>query len=475
MNSNFDISEQDLCRIIEAALESGGDWADLYFENTCMGSLTLRDGAVAEGSHHLDYGVGVRVLSGEKTGYAYSETTELDSVLKAARTAGAIAHSKGDFRLPIGRIEIPKKLPDVYPLGAYWGNVTLQNFTGVLQRLEAIVRKKGSTLGGGITLDKIVARLSYSQTDVMMYNSFHQLSEDYRPLASLSVSVIFNKGSKIEQASASRSLRTTTEFFTRDELLQELADEVLKGIEDRFEAVRPQGGQMSVVMGAGASGVLLHEAMGHAFEADFVRKGTSIFAGKIGKQICPKGINIVDSGVEYSNRGAYTFDDEGVPSQHTYMVRNGRLVSYLHDLVSAAHFSVAPTGNGRRENFRFKPMPRMRTTFMESGDATPEEIIHSVNKGIYVDQFSNGEVKIGEGDFTFYVKSGYLIEDGHLTRPIKDINIMGNGPKALQDIAMVGNDLKIDNGNWVCGKDQSVPVGLGIPTVLIKSLTVGGE
>ena len=232
---------------------------------------------------------------------------------------------------------------------------------------------------------------------------------------------------------------------------------------------------MSVVMGAGASGILLHEAMGHAFEADFNRKGTSIFTDRMGQRVCGKGIRIIDDGTLKGNRGALNFDDEGVPAQKTCMVEDGILTSYLHDRISARHYGVSPTGNGRRESFRYAPIPRMRATYMESGDARPEDIIASVPKGIYVDEFSNGQVKIGEGDFTFFVKSGFLIENGRLTAPVKDINIIGNGPEALRDIVAVGNDLAIDPGTWTCGKEQSVPVSCGIPTVLIKKLTVGGE
>ena len=232
---------------------------------------------------------------------------------------------------------------------------------------------------------------------------------------------------------------------------------------------------MQVVMGAGASGILLHEAMGHAFEADFNRKGQSIFSDKMGKRVCPEGINIVDDATIRGNRGSLNFDDEGVPGQRTTMVEDGILTSYLHDRISARYYSVATTGNGRRETFRSSPIPRMRATYMESGNAEPDGIIASVRKGIYVNEFSNGQVKIGEGDFTFFVKSGFLIEDGRLTRPIKDINVIGNGPQALKDIMAVGNDCVIDDSAWTCGKGQSVPVSCGMPTVLVNNLLVGGE
>ena len=232
---------------------------------------------------------------------------------------------------------------------------------------------------------------------------------------------------------------------------------------------------MPVVMGAGASGILLHEAMGHAFEADFNRKGQSIFSDKMGCRICPKGITIVDDGTIRGNRGAINFDDEGVPGQYTTMVEDGILTSYLHDRISARFYGVAPTGNGRRESFRYMPLPRMRATYMESGEGKAEDIIASVKKGIFVNEFTNGQVKIGEGDFTFYVKSGSLIENGRLTMPVKDINIIGNGPQALSDIQAAADDLKIDDGSWTCGKGQSVPVSCGMPTVLVNNLTVGGE
>ena len=261
-----------------------------------------------------------------------------------------------------------------------------------------------------------------------------------------------------------------------DQVLEDLVSRAVEGMDARFEARRPKGGQMPVVMGAGASGILLHEAMGHAFEADFNRKGQSIFSDKMGRRICRPGINILDDGTLPASRGAINVDDEGVPGQKTYMVTDAVLTSYLHDRISAGFYGVAPTGNGRRESFRYNPIPRMRATYMESGpDGTREDLIASVKRGVYVDQFANGQVKIGEGDFTFFVKSGFLIENGRLTMPVKDINVIGNGPQALADIEAVAGDLRIDEGTWTCGKEQSVAVSCGIPSVLISHLTVGGD
>ena len=274
---------------------------------------------------------------------------------------------------------------------------------------------------------------------------------------------------------ASRSYRKCFEFLT-DDIVDMLAREAVEKTSLLFQAVKPKGGEMPVVMGAGGSGILLHEAIGHAFEADFNRKRTSIFCDMLGKKVCNEHIQVVDDGTIPFNRGSVNFDDEGVEGQKTYLVKDGILTSYIHDRISARHYGLQPTGNGRRDTFRNMPIPRMRATYMEAGNLKEEDIISSVKQGIYVDSFTNGQVQIGAGDFTFFVKSGYLIEDGKLTQPIKDINIIGNGPKALADITMVADNAKIDNSTWTCGKDgQSCPVTCGMPSALVSKLTVGGE
>ena len=461
----FKVSQENLRALTETALTYGGDYADLYFENTTYFNLLLKDGVVSSGGFHTDFGVGIRVLKGEKTGYAYSESTEMPDMLKAAKAAGVIASGISGGRA-YGSV-CDRKL-DVYPVKEDWRLQSPDRFLPFLKELEKEIFSKDCRIV------KVIARMSDSVSDVLMYNSLGELTYETRPMGSVSVTAVFQQGDKTENRTASRSFRMGAELIGKS-LIAELAEEAVKGIDARFDARRPKGGSMSVVMGAGASGILLHEAMGHAFEADFNRKGQSIFSDKLGQRICPEGINIVDDGTLQWNRGSGNYDDEGVPGEKTYMVEDGILRSYLHDRISAQWYGVKPTGNGRRENFRYHPIPRMRATYMESGNAAPEDIIASVKNGIYVDEFSNGQVKIGEGDFTFFVKSGFLIEDGRLTAPVKDINVIGNGPQALADIAAVGNDMKIDNGTWTCGKEQSVPVSCGIPTVLISRLTVGGE
>lgn len=480
----LDIFQVDIPRmdaLIAEALRQGGDYADLYFENTTYGNLVLRDGAVTSGGRHIDFGVGVRVLNGEKTGYAYSESTAREDMVACARAASAIADGTSAFyehsvpatangsRLVGRRFRgAPNPAADRYPVSIHWRTTESSVLIPYLQKLESEIRARDTRVV------KVIGVISWQVTDILMYNSLKECKYETRPMGAFSATVIFQQGGKVENKTVSRSFRAGVEMLS-DQVVEEMAAQAVKGIDERFDARRPKGGQMPVVMGAGASGILLHEAMGHAFEADFNRKETSIFSDKMGQQVCPKGIQIIDDGTLKGNRGALNFDDEGVPGQKTYMVEDGILTSYLHDRISARHYGVSPTGNGRRESFRYAPIPRMRATYMESGNAAPADIIASVPKGIYVDEFSNGQVKIGEGDFTFFVKSGFLIENGRLTAPVKDINIIGNGPEAIRDVLAVGNDLAIDPGTWTCGKEQSVPVSCGIPTVLIKNLTVGGE
>ena len=473
----FKVGQQDLDNLIAIAMGNGGSYADLFFENSVYSDLMLRDGKVASGGFHIDYGVGIRTLCGEKTGYAYSESTQPAAMKAAAasasaigegriRVSGSIAEENGYVpRLYKGH---PNPAADRYPIVNDWANQQPQQLAKTLYLLEDKLRAADSRIV------KIMAVLSWQNSDVLMYNSFGELKYETRPMGTLAVSVILSDGKNLVNSHASRSFRMGSEMLT-EALVDTLAKEAVKNMDDKFKAGRPKGGKMPVVMGAGASGILLHEAMGHAFEADFIRKGQSVFNGMLGKKICADDITIVDDGTIRGNRGALNFDDEGVPAQRTVMVENGVLTSFLHDRISARALQAQPTGNGRRESFRYAPIPRMRATYMESGSSTAQDIIGSVKKGIFVDEFSNGQVKIGEGDFTFYVKSGYLIENGHLTMPVKDINIIGNGPRALGQIKAVGNDAIVDEGAWTCGKEQSVPVSCGIPTVLVEGLTVGGE
>ena len=465
----FGVSTAQLRALVAEGMKGGGQWCDLFFEDTSYGELVLRDGVVSSGGSHIDYGCGVRVLKGEKTGYAYAESTDQAALMAAARKASVIAAASSSDTKAAGAATRTLSPGSFYDMEDDWRRAEAARFVPVLMKLESAIRAKDSSV------HKVIAALSWQVSDILMYNSLDETTTDTRPVGSITATVIFVRGGRTEMNNASRSFRSGVEMIG-DSLIEELSEAVTRGMDERFEARRPKGGKMPVVMAAGASGILLHEAMGHAFEADFNRKGQSIFSDKMGCRVAAPGINIIDDATIPGNRGSVNVDDEGVAGQKTYMVEDGILRSYLHDRISAAYYGVSPTGNGRRESFRYNPIPRMRCTYMESGhDGSCADLIAGVRKGIFVDQFSNGEVKIGEGDFTFYVKSGRLIENGRLTMPVKDINIVGNGPKALADIVAVASDLKIDNSTWTCGKEQSALVSCGIPSVLVKSLTVGGE
>ena len=440
---HFGVTEADLKKVMAAALEKGGDYADLYFEHTFNNSVVLMDGKVNNCGANIDFGMGVRVLAGDQTGYAYVEGVTMEEMLRAARTAARIA-SSGKAGKSVGLTEktIAKSR---YAVTEPWEDVSVKAKIPYLEKLN----EKIFSLDNRVR--KVQASLSDSTSHVLFCNSEGVSYYDYRPMVSFMAVCIMEENGKMENGYAGRSYRKGFEFMT-DDIVDIIAREAVDKTAILFKAVKPKGGEMPVVMGAGGSGILLHEAIGHAFEADFNRKRTSIFCDLLGKKVCDEHINVVDDGTIAFNRGA------------------------VHARISAKHYGVAPTGNGRRDTFRNTPIPRMRATYMEAGNMKEADIISTVKKGIYCDQFTNGQVQIGAGDFTFFVKSGYLIEDGKLTQPVKDINIIGNGPKALADITMVANNDKIDNGTWTCGKDgQSCPVTCGMPSALVSKLTVGGE
>ncbi|MDD2436065.1 MAG: TldD/PmbA family protein [Massilibacteroides sp.] len=465
--NHFGVSEQDLKKVLAAALEKGGDYADLFFEHTYRNNIGLQDGAVNRASSNIDFGMGVRVLSGDQTGYAYVETITLDEMLKAARTAARIADGiKANVVADL--TETPVK-HNFYSVQTDWDEIAVKEKMPYLQKLNDTIFALDKRV------NKVMASLGDSISHIFFCNSEGQMYYDYRPMVTLGAVCIMEEKGKVENSYAARSFRMGAEFLT-DGVIDEVANEAVEKTLILFQAIKPKGGEMPVVMGAGGSGILLHEAIGHAFEADFNRKNTSIFADQLNKKVCNEHINVVDDGTIPFNRGSVNIDDEGIEGQKTYIVKEGILTSYLHDRLSAKHYGIPSTGNGRRESFRMMPIPRMRATYMEAGNVSEEEIISSVKKGIYASNFTNGQVQIGAGDFTFFVKDGYLIENGKLTQPIKDINIIGNGPKALADITLVGNNYKMDNGTWTCGKDgQSCPVTCGMPSALVSKLTVGGE
>jgi TldD protein len=463
--NHFEVTTGQLQNLIKAAMEKGADYADLYFEHTMNNYTTLEDGKVNQAYSNVGFGVGIRVLKGDQTGFAFAESVDPETMLKAARTAASIADSPGRTL----SADISEYLsPNYYPVKNSWEKTSISEKIPYLQKINDKI------FAGDSKVTKVTATIGDTSSYIMFYNSEGLLAYDYRPLTILYTTCVMEKDGKIENLGISRSSREGSEFLT-DALVDIITKEALEKTPVLFESTKPKAGEMEVVMSAGESGILLHEAIGHAFEADFNRKKTSIFSDKMGQKVAENFVSIVDDGTLQSNRGSLNFDDEGNPTARTVLVDKGILTSYIHDRISAAYYKVKPTGSGRRQDFRNIPIPRMRCTTMENGPHKKEEIIESVKNGIYVDTFSNGQVNIGAGDFTFFVKTGYLIENGKLTKPIKDINIIGNGPQALADIVMAADDAKLSDSAWTCGKDgQGVPVTMGLPTVKIKKLVVGG-
>jgi TldD protein len=409
----------------------------------------------------------VRVVRGDQTGYAYTEDLTLPAMKSAALTAAAIAD--GPARLVPQRFHQVEGLPQRYVLSLPWEAVGAERKLPILERLNA----------DAFAADKRIIKVTVSFADeygaILVADSRGRLVEDRQPMTRLYLSCVGEEKGRRETNAYNVAGRAGFEYYGEDRL-QRVVREAVSRTTVLFDAMQPAAGEMPVVLAAGSSGILLHEAIGHGMEADFNRKRTSIYADKIGKPVAHPFVTIVDEGTQEFARGALNVDDEGNVPGTTVLVEGGILTTYLHDAISARHYGVKPTGNGRRESYRFAPLPRMRSTYMQPGPHQAQEIIASVKKGIYCSNFSNGQVNIGAGDFTFYVKNGTLIENGKLTRPIKDVNIIGNGPKILEKIDMVADDLVIDEGGWTCGKDgQGVPVSQGIPTVRVASITVGGR
>lgn len=454
-------------RVLSEATRGGADFADLYFQHTRSNTIALEDGIINRASTGIDQGVGVRVVVGDQTGYAYSEDLTLEAMKQAARTAAGIATGATS---PVAPQEVSlRQSAAYYETGGVWDAVEVSEKLPLLSRVEVLCKQ----------LDPAVEKVTVSWTDsderVLIATSEGAVFSDRRPMAGLVVVVTAEKDGERQTNHGSLFRRAGIEHFT-EERLQTLCKEVVERAMRLFEARMPPAGEMPVILAAGASGILLHEAIGHGLEADFNRKGISIYADMIGRKVAPDFVTVVDDGTIDEERGALNVDDEGNPTERTTLIENGVLKSFLHDKISARQYGVQPTGSGRRQSFRHSPLPRMRCTFMEDGPHSYDEIVAAVDHGIVAETFLNGQVQIGAGDFTFFVKNGWLIENGKITAPIRNVNIIGNGPAALRDITMAANDAKLDTGGWTCGKEgQGVPVSQGLPSVLVKKLVVGGE
>jgi len=463
----FGVDDAMLRAGLAAAMSSGSDYADLFFQHRVRNHLVLEDGAVNRAYTIVDLGVGVRAVKGDQTGYAYTEELTISSITRAGQTAATIAD--GPARGAPTSFNVNGRQPDRYPLALPWEEVTAQ------QKLPILSGLNERAFAADKRIVKATVVFSDERGAILIADSLGRVVEDSQPMTRLRLSCVAEQDGKREQNSYNIAGRTDFDFYDAERLGRVVAEAVRRTVV-LFDAVQPAAGEMPVVLGAGPSGILLHEAIGHGMEADFNRKNVSIYADLLGKPVAKSFVNVVDDATTQGARGAINVDDEGNAANKTMLVENGVLATYLHDSVSAKHYGVEPTGNGRRQSYQHVPMPRMRCTYMLPGPHKKQEIIESVKNGIYCESFRNGQVQIGAGDFTFYVGTGYLIEDGKLTRPIKDVNIIGNGPKALELVDMVSDDLVIDEGGWTCGKNgQSVPVSQGMPTARVAKLTVGGR
>jgi TldD protein len=462
----FGISEALCQKALQVALSRGGDFADLYFEHTISNYVILEDGKVNRAYSEVSLGVGIRTVKGDQVGYGFTQELEKESILAAASTSATIANASNNN--PNKEI-IKLKLENYYPLKRLLTEIPLESKLPLVQG----VNDKCFSLSP--LVKKVNAGFADEQKRIMIVTSDGVLVEDLLPRSYLYVTVLAEKNGRRERSGWNIGGRRDFSFYTGN-IINEISQKAVDRVLVLFEAVQPPAGEIPVVLGPGVTGILLHEAVGHGLEADFNRKKISTYSDMIGKKVAEPEVTIIDDGTNPELLGSINVDDEGTPGQKTILVDKGILSSYMHDKISARFYKVKPTGNGRRESYQHYVQPRMRNTYMLGGSASPEEVIKSVEKGIYVEDVSNGQVKIGEGDFAFYVSQGKMIENGKLTAPIKDINIMGNGPKMLANITMVGNDLQMyQGGGGACGKGgQSVPVGFGLPTVLVKSMTVGG-
>jgi TldD protein len=462
----FGITERLLERCLGEALSAGGDYADLYFESVTSTSLGVDEQIVKSASQGTSAGCGVRVLSGERTGYAYTDNLSPERLLHAARTAALIA--SGPAKQPVQGFTETQGA-DLYP-------VPLGGFDlDLAARLELILRADRAARAYDPRVVQVRAGYSEELRRILIAASDGAFASDTQPLCRLNVFVIAKDGALATKGSAGAGGRAGLDQFVASKSPEYLASEAARGAILQLGAVPAPAGDMQVVLGPGWPGILLHEAVGHGLEADFNRKKTSAFTGLIGQSVASPKVTVVDNGTMTGRRGSLNVDDEGSVTQETVLIEGGVLKGYLTDKLSARLTGAANTGSGRRESYQCIPMPRMTNTYMLAGDDDPEDILRSVKKGLYAVNFGGGQVDITNGKFVFSASEAYLIEDGKITAPVRDATLIGNGPEALKYVSMVGNDLKLDEGIGTCGKDgQSVPVGVGMPTIKLDRMTVGG-
>lgn len=461
-----DLDEGGIEKLLKLLHSKQIDDADIYFQNVGYESWYLEDSQVKSGNYSIDRGVGIRAVCGEKTGFAYCDNIQLSAMERAASAAKSIAFSSKHLTSPYKiTSQAPKRFESINPIEG----MSKQEKIEILEAIDREARR----------IDPRVIQVNASLSgvhEVAMIAGMHgELVADIRPLVSIHVSVIVEENGRRESARSGGGGRVAYSYFLEQERALDYAREAVREALVNLNAVDAPAGTMPLVLGPGWPGVLLHEAVGHGLEGDFNRKGLSAFSGRLGEQVAAKGVTVVDNGTLENRRGSLTIDDEGTPTQCTTLIEDGVLVNYMQDKLNARLMGMKPTGNCRRESYSHTPMPRMTNTYMLSGQYSPEEIIQSVDKGLYAVNFGGGQVDITSGQFVFSASEAYLIENGKITKPVKGATLIGNGPSVMKKVSMIGNDLALDKGIGVCGKDgQSVPVGVGQPTLKIDEITVGG-
>jgi TldD protein len=452
-------------RLLAVALARGGDYADLFFEYRAAGSFVFDEGILKTVSRGVSMGLGVRVQKGDATGYAYVERLDWEAMKRAAETASQIADGGGS---PAPVHPILREVPRRYELERVTLDVAGADKRRLLERAAAAAHASDPLIA------KVEASLSEEIREILVVTSDGTMARDVQPLLRFGVRAIAERDGKRQEGSSGGGGRTTLGYF-EGKSPEWHAREAARQAVTMLDAHEAPAGQMEVVLAPGDSGILLHEAVGHGLEADFNRKGTSNYSGKVGTDVASSLCTVVDDATLLQSRGTINVDDEGHEPRRAVLIENGTLAGYMHDRLSAKHFGLTPSGNGRRESFACAPMPRMTNTILLGGPHGAEEILKSVKRGVYARKFGGGQVDIANGDFVFSLTESYLVEDGKITAPLKGVNLIGNGPEVLRKVTMLGDDVEVSDGIWTCGKDgQSVPVGVGCPTMKIASITVGG-
>jgi len=466
-SSRFQITRHDLESYLAEALSAGGDYADLYFEYLLTSSISIDESMVKSAAQGVSVGVGLRVIAGERTGYAYSDDLAPEKIRKAARVAAHIAAGPSH----VDQVSLSEgRAHNLYPV------LIAPTETAFSERVELVKRADRAARAYDSRIFQVQATYADNLREVMVATSEGVWTLDRQPLARLSVSALArSNGGAPQRGHAGGGGRVELDFFLREKTPEHFAGEAAREAVAMLDAVAAPAGEMTVVLGPGWPGILLHEAVGHGLEADFNRKGVSAFSGRMGQRVASELCTVIDDGTILNRRGSLNVDDEGHPTRRNVLIENGVLTGYLQDKLSSRLMKSASTGSGRRESYAHIPMPRMTNTFMLAGESDPADIIRSVPQGLYCANFGGGQVDITSGNFVFSASESYLIEDGKLTRPVRNATLIGNGPEALKYVSMVGSDLRLDEGIGICGKEgQSVPVGVGIPTLKIDRMTVGG-